>query len=224
MRIFSILCLSVLFLSCQRKSVPQPQIEPQNFIQFEYENLLDGQTGTIDNSISQRVEMFSFGSNSQDGARQMVRPVYHLTEATIPVEGAPQGFNFTFLHDMPIDKIEPVDGQHYGQLYTYTDRNDYLSEYFFTGPVTGQNREAQLSFQVGQIWTEAKFDGNPDNELVIESAQLFEDENGKQSIFVTGRFQATTIVTPSFNPIPIGTELFKITNGKFGFIRIVDGL
>lgn len=218
--------LVLIFSACKPSQVIITPEVYENFIQLTYENVQDNTTHFIEDIEQTHTEMYSLGSYtpSVGFVTQNIRPVYFF--GTYPViEEVPQLLTLNFTHKMPADEVEPVAGQSYGQLYTYIDREKYATDVFAEGRVFNQAEEMYINFQVGSIWSGTGNEGTyPLFELTIDKSVVFENEEGQKSVYVTGHFWAEPFVQSEDAIVPEGTLRYKITEGKFGFVRVIDGI
>lgn len=217
--------LAILFVQACNSSSARPSTLVHS-LSFDYENLNTGETGSIHDFYQQTAGMGSALFRSEPGPE----PFGHSASVNSTIKNFedadtrdPLRFNLGFSGLLPGGAaVKPMDGQLYGQLYTYVDPQSYLSDFFPLGQIVLGSTMARIIFSVkgdeySSYMNNTQLLEDPESELIITAHQLVRDQNDQLNLVLKVEFKATTFY-PNFPDFALGgAPAYRLTNGEINF-------
>ncbi|MEM7574249.1 MAG: hypothetical protein AAF433_15190 [Bacteroidota bacterium] len=219
MRILFYSCWLLLLFGC-----PEPPVEAEYSAEFylEYENLITGEMGTLSALERATTAMYSNAGPTfmppPPSFRQSIQASFFSDTTDYPF------FQLNFYPSLSAELVKPIPGQTFGQLYTYENPEDYLSENFSTGDQLTSPLEFDirfgLSYPESSAIAKSDLATQTDATFILSEASIFEDDSGIPHLFLRGNFSGT-LINDAFGPFSLQPH-FQITGGHFACSIPVD--
>ena len=211
-------CL-LLLLGCPENS-NTPELELS--VSLDYENLITGEVGTIrDLTMSSTFMYSSVGPPFMEppaSFRQTMNIAFSTDSLEYPF------FQLNFYPTLTAERVKPITGQTFGQLYTYEEAEDYVSENFGLGDQL--NTPLDFSIRFGLDYptssriSKADMLNQEDALFELQESQIYYDKHDIPHLFLKGTISCT-LINDSFSPFSLQPH-FHITEARFSLAVPVD--